>query len=80
MTTGTAGGQTMSAANQFYSLAARASLQSNSFRPHPTIATSLTRIVKALEDLAQGAVDQTFAEIKHWPDCRLCLLRQNPFF
>jgi hypothetical protein len=23
-------------------------------------------------------VDQTFAEIKHGSDCRLCLLRQNP--
>ena len=36
------------------------------------------RIVKPLEDLVQGAVEQTLAEINHRPDCRLCLLRQNP--
>ena len=35
------------------------------------------RIVKALQDLDQGAVDQTLAEIKQGSDCRLCLLRQR---
>jgi len=39
----------------------------------------LQRIVQPFEDLAQGAIDQTFAEIKHGQDCRLCLLRQNRF-
>ena len=34
-------------------------------------------IVKPLEDLVQGAVDQALAEVKHGLDCRLCLLRQN---
>ena len=34
-------------------------------------------IVKPLEDLVQGAVDQALAEVKHGRDCRLCLLRQN---
>ena len=32
-----------------------------------------------LEDLVQSAFEQTFAEIMHGTDCRLCLLRQNPF-
>ena len=35
------------------------------------------QIVKPFQDPAQGAVDQTFAEIKHGLDCRLCSLRQN---
>ena len=30
-------------------------------------------VMKALEDLTQGAVDQTLAEIKHRWDCRSCL-------
>ena len=34
-------------------------------------------VASALQGTAQGAVDQTLAEIKHGPDCRLCLLRQN---
>ena len=34
-------------------------------------------MLKPLEDLVQGAVEQTLAEIKHRHDCRLCLLRQN---
>src|ERR1035437_6409295 len=39
---------------------------------------NLKPIVQPFEDLAQAAVDQTLAEIKHGPDCRLCLLQQNP--
>ena len=35
-------------------------------------------IVKLLDDLAQGDVDQALAEVKRGRDCRLCLLRQNP--
>ena len=35
------------------------------------------RAGKPFEDFVQGAVDQTFAEIKHGLDCRFCLLRQN---
>ncbi len=35
------------------------------------------RVVKPLEDLTQGAVNQTFAEIKYDAECRLCVLRQN---
>ena len=35
-------------------------------------------VASTLQGTAQGAVDQTLAEIKHGPDCRLCLLRQNP--
>lgn len=38
------------------------------------------RVVKPLEDLVQGAVDQTIAEIKHGRDCRLRLLRQSRLF
>ena len=38
------------------------------------------RVVKPLEDLVQGAVDQLLAEIKHGRDCRLCLMRQNRHF
>ena len=37
----------------------------------------LQRMAKPFENLAQCAVDQTFAEIKHDPGCRLRLLRQN---
>jgi transposase InsO family protein len=37
----------------------------------------LKLIVQPFEDLAQGAVDQTLAEIKHGPDCRLWLSQQN---
>jgi len=33
--------------------------------------------VKPFEDLVQGAVDEAAAEIKHGPDCRLCLSQQN---
>jgi superfamily I DNA/RNA helicase len=35
------------------------------------------RVVKPLEDLAQGAVDQTLAEIKHDSDCPSALLQHN---
>ncbi len=35
------------------------------------------RVVKPFESLPQIAVDQTFAEIKHGPDCRFCLLQHN---
>ena len=34
-------------------------------------------VVQPLQDLVQGAVDQTVAEIKHGQDCRLCLMRHN---
>jgi len=36
------------------------------------------RVVKPLEDLGQRAVDQTLVEIKHGPDCRLCLTQTEP--
>ena len=36
-------------------------------------------VVQPLESIAQCAVDQTFAEIKHGPDCRLCLMQHNLF-
>ncbi len=35
------------------------------------------RVVKPFENIAQPAVDQTVAEIKHGRDCRLCLTQQN---
>ena len=35
------------------------------------------RVVQPFEDLAQSTGDETLAEIKHGPDCRLGLLRQN---
>src|ERR1035437_8156997 len=38
------------------------------------------RVVEPFEHLLQGAIDQTFAKIKHGRDCRLCLLRQNHKF
>ena len=38
----------------------------------------LKRVVQPFEDLAQGAVDQTLAEIEHGRDCRLCVSQQNP--
>ena len=34
-------------------------------------------MLKPLEDLDQGAVEQTLAKIKHRHDCRLCLMRQD---
>jgi hypothetical protein len=37
-------------------------------------------LVKPFKDLAQGAVEQTFAEIKHGLDRRLRLLRQNHLY
>ena len=34
-------------------------------------------VVQSFQDLVQGAVDQTLAEIKHGSHCRLCLLQQS---
>ena len=36
-------------------------------------------IVKPFENLTQGAIDQTFTEIMHGPDGRLCLMQQKRF-
>ena len=41
---------------------------------------NLHSLALPLEDLVQGAVDQTFTEIKHRPVCHLCLLRLTPDF
>lgn len=41
---------------------------------------NLHSLALPLEDLVQGAVDQTLTEIKHRPGCHLCLLRLTPDF
>ena len=37
------------------------------------------RVVQPFENFASSAIDQTFTEIMHALDCRLCLQRQNRF-